>query len=326
MPFIVARVAQARGLDPEPLLRGTGIGPDKPPPAEEHVAAEHYFAVWRRAVALLGPKFALDVASTMQLEDHEVFGFLAISCETLGQAYERTAAYRALYCVGARWDLDAAGESSRLIWYSWPGDAADPGYQAANEFAVADMLDSIRRLGKTAPMPREVRLTATSGTDDTHTFYGVTPTYGAPMCELVYAPGLADLPISTFNARLRQYFDDVCKQLVDKLPSNDAVTTQLRKRLIVAMDGGDTSIEVVAKDLGMSSRSLQRRLAEEDTKYNDVLAEVRIDFAKRYLTRGTMSASEVAYLVGFTEPPAFFKAFKRWTGMTPREFQLAGAR
>ena len=46
-----------------------------------------------------------------------------------------------------------------------------------------------------------------------------------------------------------------------------------------------------------------------------------IDFAKRYLSRGTISASEVAYLVGFTEPPAFFKAFKRWTGMTPGEFQ-----
>jgi transcriptional regulator GlxA family with amidase domain len=50
-------------------------------------------------------------------------------------------------------------------------------------------------------------------------------------------------------------------------------------------------------------------------------AEVRSELAKRYLARNTLSASEVAYLLGFTEPPAFFKAFKRWTGMTPREFQ-----
>ncbi len=86
------------------------------------------------------------------------------------------------------------------------------------------------------------------------------------------------------------------------------------------MDGGDTGIEAIAKKLAISSRTLLRRLADEDTSYNDVLAEIRIEFAKRYLSRGTMSASEVAYLVGFTEPPAFFKAFKRWTGMTPREF------
>ncbi len=52
-----------------------------------------------------------------------------------------------------------------------------------------------------------------------------------------------------------------------------------------------------------------------------MLADIRAEFAKRYLARGSISASEVAYLLGFTEPPAFFKAFKRWTGMTPREFQ-----
>jgi AraC-like DNA-binding protein len=91
------------------------------------------------------------------------------------------------------------------------------------------------------------------------------------------------------------------------------------------MDGGETAMEATAKDLGMSTRSLQRRLADEGTCYNDVLSEIRAEFAKRYLARGTLSASEVAYLLGFTEPPAFFKAFKRWTGMTPREFQHGAA-
>ena len=100
---------------------------------------------------------------------------------------------------------------------------------------------------------------------------------------------------------------------------------QVRKQLIAAMDGGDTSIETIAKKLGTSARSLQRRLAEEGTRYNDLLSEIRAEFAKRYLARGSISASEVAYLLGFTEPPAFFKAFKRWTGMTPREFQLGSA-
>lgn len=323
VPFVVAKVAQAKGADPEPLLRGTGIGADKPPPAEDQLEAEKYFAVWRRAVALLGPAHVFDVARTFQLEDHEVFGFLAISCETLGQAYERTAAVRALYCTGARWDLEDGADASRLVWIAWPGDPEDPGYHAANEFAAADMLDAIRRLGKTSPMPREVRLSPRTATDGASAYYGVPPAYGAHACELVYPPGLPALPIATFNSRLRQYFDDVCSQLVATLPATDAITAQLRKRLYAAMDGGDTSIEGHAKALGMSARSLQRRLADEGTKYNDVLGEVQLELAKRYLSRGTVTASEVAYLVGFAEPPAFFKAFKRWTGMTPREFQLA---
>lgn len=96
---------------------------------------------------------------------------------------------------------------------------------------------------------------------------------------------------------------------------------QVRKALIGVMDGGDSGIEAIAKRLSLSTRSLQRRLSEEQTSYNGLLAAVREEFAKRYLARGTLSASEVAYLIGFTEPPAFFKAFKRWTGLTPREFQ-----
>lgn len=128
--------------------------------------------------------------------------------------------------------------------------------------------------------------------------------------------------LADFNSRLRDYFDDECRRLVSASASGQSIVDQVRKRLIHAMDGGDTSIEAIAKQLGLSGRSLQRRLAEEGTRYNDVLGSVREEFAKRYLARGTVSASEVAYLLGFTEPPAFFKAFKRWTGMTPREFQL----
>lgn len=79
------------------------------------------------------------------------------------------------------------------------------------------------------------------------------------------------------------------------------------------MDGGDVSIEAIAKKLATSSRTL-RRLAEERASYNDVLAEVRIDVAKRYLSRGTMSASEVAYLVGFTEPPRSSRRSSGGTG------------
>jgi AraC-like DNA-binding protein len=103
------------------------------------------------------------------------------------------------------------------------------------------------------------------------------------------------------------------------------VVQRVRAKLIASMDGGDSSIEKVAEQLAMSSRSLQRRLADEGSSYNETLTEVREEFAKRYLERGIMSASEIAFLLGFTEPAAFFKAFKRWTGTTPRAYQQRGA-
>lgn len=192
------------------------------------------------------------------------------------------------------------------------------------DFAVWDMAKAIRQLGLSEPLPKAVRLAHHAGGDVARytDFYGVKPVFSAGCYELVYDPGLPGLPIRTFNSRLRDYFDQECQRLLGEAPSGQGIVEQLRKLLIQAMDGGDTSIENLAKLLGLSSRSLQRRLSQEGTRYNDVLSSVREEFAKRYLARGSISASEVAYLLGFTEPPAFFKAFKRWTGMTPREFQL----
>lgn len=316
--------ARGEGIDPVLVLRAGGLELAEAPRAEQHIEFARYLEVWRRTMtALPDAAFPLRAASAFLLEDHEVFGFLAMSCETLGQAYDRTATYRALYCVGARWELQVEASATRLIWYPWPGDVRDVGYRAAMDYAVADMAKAIRRLGRSGPRPTEVRLRH-QAPDETSSFvayYGVPPSFGSPLYELVYAPGLRELPINTFNSRLRDYFDEECRQLVSKIGSGPSIVEQVRKRLIGAMDGGETSMEAMAKNLGMSTRSLQRRLADEGTRYNDVLAEIRAEFAKRYLARGTVSASEVAYLLGFTEPPAFFKAFKRWTGMTPREFQ-----
>lgn len=328
VPFIVAAAATRNGLSAPDLLSGSGVAPDAPPRADDHVPVERYLEVWRRVMAgVRDDAFPLRVASAFTLEDHELFGFLAISCETLGQAYEKTAAYRALYSVGARWELEQDAEATRLVWYPWPGDVADIGYRAAMDLAVADMSHSIRRLGAEQPLPREVGLAhpAPASTTAFVAHYGVEPRFRSQLYELVYAPGITSMKISSFNSRLRDYFEQGCRELSAKLGADTNVATRVRKHLMSAMDGGNSTVDEVARRLGMSSRSLQRYLADEKTSYNDLLTDVREEFAKRYLTRGSVSASEVAYLLGFSEPQAFFKAFKRWTGMTPREFQQSAA-
>jgi AraC-like DNA-binding protein len=330
VPFVVAQVARTRGADPAALLRGSGVDAGTMPRAEDHIDIELYYEVWRRAMAAVeDPAFPVQVAATFQLEDHEVFGFLAISCETLGRAYERTATYRGLYAAGARWELELDTSSVRLVWYPWPGEQADPGYRAAMDFAVGDMANAIRRLGRDRPAPMQVCLAhpgpPAAAIAGFTAHYGVAPRFGARLYELVYAPGLPDMPVSSFNSRLRDYFDEECRKQLAQLVGSASVVDQVRRILIGAMDGGEQSMEDVARKLGLSARSLQRRLADEASRFNDVLAQVREEFAKRYLARGTVSASEVAYLVGFTEPQAFFKAFKRWTGQTPREFQQSAS-
>lgn len=326
VPFLVAHVARALGADAEALLRGSGVEGTAPPPGDEHVAVERYVEVWRRAVARCGEGFPLQVASAFRHEDNEIFGFLAMSCATIGEAFDRTLQYSRLYTVGATYDMDVDAGATRITWLPWPGEPDEPGYRAAMDYHVANMEQAIRQLGRVPVPPVEVRLRhAAPPDDDAYTaFYGVTPRFGSARYELVYPVGLRDVAVTTFNSRLRDYFDLECRRLIEKLGAGTSVAALVRKTLIGVMDGGDSGIEAIARRLGMSTRSLQRRLSEEGTSYNDLLGEVRQEFAKRYLARGTLTASEVAYLIGFTEPPAFFKAFKRWTGLTPREYQARG--
>jgi len=87
------------------------------------------------------------------------------------------------------------------------------------------------------------------------------------------------------------------------------------------LQGGNPAAETIAEHLHMSVRTLARRLAEEDTSHKALLDELRSDLARRYLSDAGLAISEVAFLLGFSEPSAFHRAFKRWTGQTPRQFR-----
>jgi AraC-like DNA-binding protein len=78
----------------------------------------------------------------------------------------------------------------------------------------------------------------------------------------------------------------------------------------------------VAKSLGMSVRVLQKRLREEDTTFSQLATNVRKELAKSYLAERDYTIDDITYLVGFSEPSAFRRAFKTWTGLTPRQYRL----
>jgi AraC-like DNA-binding protein len=90
------------------------------------------------------------------------------------------------------------------------------------------------------------------------------------------------------------------------------------------LNGGNPSLEQVAAQLGLSERTLQRKLQELGTSHNDLVEQIRRDLAMRYLKEPDMAICEVAYLTGFSEPSSFHRAFKRWTGVTPGEFREDG--
>jgi AraC-like DNA-binding protein len=106
--------------------------------------------------------------------------------------------------------------------------------------------------------------------------------------------------------------DDLAK----RSSSDPLMTAQVKRVLHDVLRSDEAHIELVAKRLGLTGRSLQRRLKDEGTSFQEVREQVRRDLAQRYLDDG-LAIAEISFLLGFSEPSAFFRAFKRWTGETP---------
>ena len=108
------------------------------------------------------------------------------------------------------------------------------------------------------------------------------------------------------------------KALLDELEKATSARAKVESLLIPILHKGEPSVEEVAKDVGLSRQTLCRRLKEEGVTFEKLLDELRHKMALHYLDGKKVSVNETAYLVGFSEPSAFSRAFKRWTGTSPR--------
>ncbi len=129
------------------------------------------------------------------------------------------------------------------------------------------------------------------------------------------------LPMRRRDPVLQGVLERHAKEIIACLPAGDDLTIKIRRVIMSRIPQGETEIQSVARSLATSARSLQRRLSAAGTSYQELLDSTRCEAATRYLQDRRLSIGEVAYLLGYSEPPAFHRAFKRWNGITPQEFR-----
>ena len=137
----------------------------------------------------------------------------------------------------------------------------------------------------------------------------------------VFDKDIMTLPVIYANTALVELFESHTKEVLSQIRFNSFYTRQVSNLLVDRIKGELPTLAVIAKELGMSVRSLQMKLKQEDTSFRDLLNEVRKNFALTYLKRKDLSIASIAYLLGFSEPCVFQRTFKRWTGSTPGEFR-----
>jgi AraC-like DNA-binding protein len=144
---------------------------------------------------------------------------------------------------------------------------------------------------------------------------------GQSWAGVALAPEVWELPLRRRDSILRGVLERQAEGMIAQQPASDAVTSEVRRVLASRIARGDTQIQSVARVLSTSTRSLQRRLAAVGVSYNRLLDQVRKEAAERYLSDSPLSITEIAYLLGYSEPAAFNRAFRRWCDGTPQAFR-----
>ncbi len=151
-------------------------------------------------------------------------------------------------------------------------------------------------------------------------FFGVKVKFDAQETQLFFSKNVLELRLPTSNPDLARMNDQI---VIDYLKCFDKhnIVMQVRARVIEELNNGIPHQDKIAGQLNMSLRNLQRKLKDENSSFKGILDETRSELSKQYLRGSDRSIIEVGFLLGFTEPSNFARAFRRWTGVSPNEYR-----
>lgn len=315
---------EKEGLDPGALLDRAGLPRSALEAPQLRLPQARFEGLWHAAIEATGdPALALRVATRVRPSTLGVIGYLASASETPRNAFELVRGLTPLLWEDFSCELETDDELAFIRCRTGHGSRAS---RLTTEYAIGLTVAMSRALGAGRAEPREAR------------FAHAAPDHGDAYEQILQLPVRFDagedgvaFPISSLDqanpsadAALRELLERYAADQLARILAHAPLSQRIRARVLSALPSGELGADAVAAELGMSSRTLRRRLKEEGTSYQEILDEVRAELARRYLLREQRSSEEVAYRLGFSDPSAFAKAFRRWTGRTPADFVRAG--
>lgn len=332
MSVLVARLlvggAAALGLSIEDLRKRAGLASDALAPElladpDARIPARDVVALWTFLPTLVEKPFGLWLAGLLRDPPLTVAAFVIHTSPNLGEGLARAVRYQRLLHDQSRSEIiHGAGE---IAYRHQVGAFRAPA--AAIEFGFASMMNIARKATGAHVYPARVSFQHPAPADLSlhREWFGDRVQFDRPHDEIAFTTEDLERPLVTADPSLRDVLEAHAKVLLARLPDASATASQ-RVRVAIAeqLRDGAPTLEQVATKLGLPTRTLQRRLKDEGTRFDALLDEVRHELAKRYLSDDRISIQEAAFLLGFSDVAAFHRAFVRWTGTTPARYR-AGA-
>jgi AraC-like DNA-binding protein len=314
---VICRALDAAGFDSGELLRAAGIDPRGLDGPNTFCPLSMSLKVWDIAMRATGdPAFGVKAASQIKFTSFHVLSFgIAASC-TLKEAFERAQRFCHVVSNVVEYEFYRRGDE-----YHFTIEPTAPIPNESLDCLVGAYLRMARSfMGREfSPLRVEMRRLRPPVLGDFESLIRAPITFGAAETKLVFDADSMHRGLEG-DPELARHQDELANDLISR-SDRENITARVRQTLTQKLVSGEPTQDEVAVLLGMSSRTLQRKLNNRGATYKDILEQTRRELAFTYLREPHQSVTEVGYRLGYSDPSCFTRAFRRWTNHSPIDWR-----
>lgn len=317
----IIQALELEGLDGPALFAQLGLDYAMLADPDARIAQDQMTRLWALAVqSSNNPAIGLSMARVIRPAHFNVVSFALLSSTNLREGLARLVRYQRIIGEASDMSLKQSPDSYTLELHIH-GDSV-PAPRQSHDAALAYLLAFFRWMtgSHIVPLQAGFAYEQPADTGPYEQLFQCPLTFGADSYSMQFARSVMDAKLTSGNASLAQMHDQFAGDYLARFEQT-RVTHQARQVLCRLLPQGEPKRQAVASALGMSTRTLQRRLQEEHTSFQQLLDETRRELAMQFLRQRRLTLLEVAYLLGFADPSNFFRAFKRWFGMPPGQYR-----
>ena len=318
------------GLPRAALLKHAAAGLGGWDPAQARIPLPALVALFRSAQVLTGRRdIGLEFGRQVRPDTFDALGYALMTCRNLGEAVGLVPLYRrVVFDAGySETRIARTGVAVKLSWIVLPEAtrAGLPYSELLAESLVASWYGLGRWIAGTELPLREARFChpAPADAQPFASFFGCPVRFAAGENALLFDAGLMSLPLVQADAELNLAMRKEARRAVERRRGDTGIAAEVRQVLTPLMPKCEATLIHVAAGLGITPRTLQRRLAAADFSFQAILDATRRELAQVYLRDPALSALDVALLLGYAEQSSFTRAFRAWFGATPTAWRAA---
>ncbi len=285
------------------------------------VPADHFFALHELLDERLGPGFSVRVGQQMKMDDYGVLGLSWKTCSKAKEIFERSERYFKLLSDTYVFKVEPEGDYSKILLFR---DAHRRGIELSNEATFSATVVVLQAMTGSDINPVKVSFKHRPPSN-------ITSYQEAFMCPIKFEQTQNYIAYKTEDLEMRtvKADDSINRFLVERVeeetkgiePSSNQLISDVEVLIRNALPSGIPGITEVSEHLGMSNRTLTRRLSENKVTFRDLIQKTQEEISIDLLKTTSRSVAEIAFQTGFSEQSAFNRAFKRWTGHSPLEYR-----